>query len=817
MRHSNESALFHLLSNENATVSLHTRVLFFRYSYSYTGSKDSDLKSVYTKPAYKITIYSPLYTESQETIDTFEDSEESDTDVETSDEEPSSGYQTSDVKSPQNPINQKHIHSVWKIPNTSLVYHCSDEYRNNLLICQFDLKIEQENDGKRFVRKHINLTINKLSHYLNGEFSEVSRKVCLILNMGQKQGETTSDTLTVSPVAIHLRLGFLQEIGKMLNVIKDVRSLQTDPDLAVILPSNMWAQIKMVGHHPHPHQHHHPMLALWRRLDCGGLLDSEDLKCDLPSISFFLYSNEDQQPIMATRMKSSGLVKTGPGSPGCQGTLAIEAVVRDMKINRWQHLFHSDSLNKNVVNVDVSFGFLDLDSVMENLDEVPLINDCDVESINHVEDDSITPAEKIRFYYRSSVMRPETTHIETEDEQSEESRTDDSTNSNIQSRSLVSDVKVNNLQRTLILEVKDHLVINVSRSSLSYMRGESWKNLEKDWIRNCLGHGAEMKYTQLQSGKEDIIMAVPDKETAGDSSEEESEDSSVVPWRRCRNDKNLAFTGFEEAGTDDVNELTRVITAHNLYIDVIDFQPLKVLLPKTTGKATLLLTSEIDNDKYPFNVSSVFKGERQEISLESTTLVTNMTSMELSLYVESENLHWQLLSCAKASDNPFEIGVKLTELHSHTSYYIPLVLSKQAKFYIKPKDQKHSVSEKFFTNSQQFEDNFIFCSSLRDSKQIGFRIQTEEKSPGLVHKILPLTTIKNCLPATVDLDLIVGIHSYTLQSEECVDICELLDCEKIKLKVNNMETSLSLRPGWQMEERKSEYLLRIRDKGKERY
>ena len=87
-------------------------------------------------------------------------------------------------------------------------------------------------------------------------------------------------------------------------------------------------------------------------------------------------------------------------------------------------------------------------------------------------------------------------------------------------------------------------------------------------ICNYLGHGAEIKYTELQGGQEEVIMAIPEKDPEN-SSEEEHEDDSYVPWKRHSLEKNFVFTGFEEAATDDVHELTKVITSHNLYIDVI--------------------------------------------------------------------------------------------------------------------------------------------------------------------------------------------------------------------------------------------------------
>ena len=317
------------------------------------------------------------FTDSEETIDTFHESEDSDsTDLESSEDEPSSGYQTSEVKSPQNLVNQKIIHSVLKIHNTSLIYHCSDELRNNLIMCQLDLKVEKENDEKGIIRNHGILNINKLTHYINGEFSEISRKICIILKMGKSKDDqaTVNNTLTVSAMVVHLRPKLTTEIVHILSLIEDIKSLLTSPDLTDLTRNpDMWSQTKLTRNPMSDWSKNNPMMGLWKRID-RSWLDSMDLKCDLPSVSFFLY-NDDHDHILATRMKSSGMIKTFQKSPQYQGALAVEAVIKDTKINRWQHLFHTNHKNRNIANVNVSFGLIDVDSLMENLDEVPLIND----------------------------------------------------------------------------------------------------------------------------------------------------------------------------------------------------------------------------------------------------------------------------------------------------------------------------------------------------------------------------------------------------------------------------------------------------------
>ena len=156
-----------------------------------------------------------------------------------------------------------------------------------------------------------------------------------------------------------------------------------------------------------------------------------------------------------------------------------------------------------------------------------------------------------------------------EDKQPERNNEDDSTTGTFESSSFVSEAKVNNLQKSLILDIKDHLDFNVSTSLLSHLKGElSGQNLKRASICNYLGHGAEIKYTQLQGGQEEVIMTIPDTDP-DNSSEEEHEDNIDVPWKRRSLEKSFVFNGFEEAATDDVHELTKVITSHNLYIDVI--------------------------------------------------------------------------------------------------------------------------------------------------------------------------------------------------------------------------------------------------------
>ena len=48
-----------------------------------------------------------------------------------------------------------------------------------------------------------------------------------------------------------------------------------------------------------------------------------------------------------------------------------------------------------------------------------------------------------------------------------------------------------------------------------------------------------------------------------------SDEAKEVPWIDCKEAPHTAFNGFEEASANDVNELTKVITSHHLYLDIL--------------------------------------------------------------------------------------------------------------------------------------------------------------------------------------------------------------------------------------------------------
>ena len=80
-----------------------------------------------------------------------------------------------------------------------------------------------------------------------------------------------------------------------------------------------------------------------------------------------------------------------------------------------------------------------------------------------------------------------------------------------------------------------------------------------------IGHEVEAMYTELVNGKEMTILQTSIDEENSSSDELESLE---VPWSSSvATQRRNNFNGFMEADSDDVHELTKVITSHTLYID----------------------------------------------------------------------------------------------------------------------------------------------------------------------------------------------------------------------------------------------------------
>ena len=94
------------------------------------------------------------------------------TEIETSssEDDPSSGYQTSQALSPLSSPSLSSLHL--SLPPTRFVFHCSDQLRNGLLIVPFsaNLAVTSGTQPDKYVAS---LDINEARYYVGGEFYQV--------------------------------------------------------------------------------------------------------------------------------------------------------------------------------------------------------------------------------------------------------------------------------------------------------------------------------------------------------------------------------------------------------------------------------------------------------------------------------------------------------------------------------------------------------------------------------------------------------------------------------------------------------------------
>ena len=138
-----------------------------------------------------------------------------------------------------------------------------------------------------------------------------------------------------------------------------------------------------------------------------------------------------------------------------------------------------------------------------------------------------------------------------------------------------------------------------------------------------------------------------------------------------------------------------------LKVDIEDFLPVQILVPKITTTKQIFLTSSLDHERYPVNLEVRFIGQKPQISLSSVKRIENRTDVALSVYVHSSNPHWMKVNEVTTSlrpkcHNPFEQSVKLTEVLPGKTYFLPLALSKGGKIYLKSKDIRYGADSNLY-------------------------------------------------------------------------------------------------------------------------
>ena len=129
--------------------------------------------------------------------------------MDSSDDEPSSGYQTSDLKSPQSKI-RKNSKIKIDIPNTCIVVHCQDQERNNTLFCWTDLSWEKIVSDKNTTMKNGSLGIKNMNFYSNGEIFNVSEGLSILLRQDSGKDVNSQGSVSLSSVKIHVNQRLLK-------------------------------------------------------------------------------------------------------------------------------------------------------------------------------------------------------------------------------------------------------------------------------------------------------------------------------------------------------------------------------------------------------------------------------------------------------------------------------------------------------------------------------------------------------------------------------------------------------------------------------
>ena len=262
--------------------------------------------------------------------------------------------------------------TVWRIPSTSIIYHCSDVYRNNILFCKVDLRTENTTADKISLKNQVYLDIDKMVHYSNGNSFEFSNKWSILLTREKEKEEKVTGLLNVSPIDIHITQNLLKEFEKIQNLNQTVKTYfkQDCTDYGIF---DMWTQSKISKTNVVSVKQHPIITILQKSKFFKFPQHPVTLKCESTSMSLYL-CDINLQPVLVTRMKLFGNLKQFYKNPEFEGNINVEAVIRNRNLNRWEHLFNCDGTSSNSVNMKVNVGLVDSESVMDNLEEIPFSN-----------------------------------------------------------------------------------------------------------------------------------------------------------------------------------------------------------------------------------------------------------------------------------------------------------------------------------------------------------------------------------------------------------------------------------------------------------
>ena len=388
----------------------------------------------------------------------------------------------------------------------------------------------------------------------------------------------------------------------------------------------------------------------------------------------------------------------------------------------------------------------------------------------------LTPCEKLRTFFEQEVLMSGKTYMA--DKSSSEDGLDSEDSSGIEDlSSKEAEVGCGSAEDiALSVSCPDNVQVNVTEDLVSILsdlldgkctarwgRGKA-KGSERISITNKLGTNMEAEYSIIQNGKSRVLSRFEENlavEDTTSSEDEEHYDDLLLPWSRLINITAGKFHGFEDCLKADLDELTKLISLHSFTLVVDGFEPVSMLLPRSTCCATVQLTAKKDdddnkaftaNDTVSARITSVVDGSVQEICISSTSQLRNLTDQSLIIYADSEDENWKKsMNCSV--ENPFDSLVKLKEMLPGDTYSMPLFLSSQAKLYVKPADNKYNTSLEYIDLAGTELEDFVILSSTSNMSLPTILLKasffTEDDQTGFT--IEPFWRLVNNLPFKLSL------------------------------------------------------------------
>lgn len=495
-------------------------------------------------------------TEGHEVIDSsFDDSvdESTTSSLDSSDDELSSGYETSEIKSPQVKV-QRNFKTVLKVPGNTIVFHCSGDLRNNILICKFDLKFDEFLNMKSTKTRQVYLKLENLTHYTNGEYFHITKDLNVLFNHENEKDGKRTGSLILNSTNLHLNNAVMREFRMIGEIPKKAEeNIQEKDDNGEI-----WTQTKIIRKNNRKPKKYCFIFSHKNKYHQGP----KTLRIE-PTTSTIIIHNSNNHSVLATRIKISGELRQLHQNKEFNGNASFQTIVRNYDINKWEYLLTSDS-NKNTIDACLSMGLLDNKFIEDNLNEVPIV--LNEACINTYNEEETMPESKVVDFFKKEIL---TCNSTTEDyENNLENGSSDPFTTKSYVESSVKSESCKQFSLALLACVKDNLVINITKPATDILSSLVEDKVTKRQARifNRLGHEAEAWYTELRGGKEVVILGSIDTDDENTSSDEH--EIIEIPWKFPPQDRGKRFKGFDEAGVDDVHELTKVITSNTLYIEI---------------------------------------------------------------------------------------------------------------------------------------------------------------------------------------------------------------------------------------------------------